>query len=150
MYYTAILHIQANEDEYSVTFFSKSTAQKRVEQCSEAVCDITDVSPFEYTMTFSKEGYESIAITSKIIPRKKQDFIINFEKKAILEEVLDFTANETAQQKIQRLREENRYIASFALDENTKISFQENGEKMQMLLRTTDSTKEIMSFPQVL
>lgn len=88
VFYTAVVVINSNVSEYTVEFFNPATAQKREEFCKEALCEILDVSPLEYTITFSKEDYETQTLSTKIQARKKQDFLVEFEKKARLEPLI--------------------------------------------------------------
>lgn len=141
--------IESNVPDYTVNFFAKSTAQKRQQHCPEKVCEILDVSPFEYNITIEKEGYDSFFVAQKVKARTKEEIIIKLEKKARLQAVLDFSASETAQEKIQRLREENLYYASFALDESSKLTFTQKDEKIFLQHRTPTEVREIASFPQV-
>lgn len=147
VYYTATVVIDANVGGYKVDFFAPSTAQKRSVDCPEPRCEIAEVSPFEYNITFSKPEYKNSALSVKIEPRKKQEFVIELEKQAKLEALIqEAQIQETSKQKIQRLREDNLYLASFKLDENRKATFSQKGERMVFELRGTGSVQKIADF----
>ncbi len=148
VYYTATVVIDANVGGYKVDFFAPATAQKRSVECPEARCEIADISPFEYNITFSKAEYKNSTLSVKIAPRKRQEFIVKLEKQAKLEAMLqDTQAPETSKQKIERLREENLYIASFKLSDEKKATFSQRGERMDFELRGSGSIQKIADFP---
>lgn len=150
VYYTSTLTIEANIWEYKVELFSKSTAQKWNYDCPDSVCSLTDVSPFDYNITLSKENYKTQLLQMKVIARKKQSLFVEFEKQASLEVVEVTETAESAQQKIKRLRGKNLYYTSFALSDDDKITFtDDSASQIAMQLRNGDSIREIGKFQKV-
>jgi hypothetical protein len=139
--------IKSNVENYTVEFFAPATAQKRVEQCQEMQCIITDVSPFEYNIQVLKKDYKTQNISTKIQARKSQEFVFELEKEARLEPIeISVKEAESAKQKIARLREESRFIASFQLDTDQKVTFSEQGERMDFEYRNAEKVTKIADF----
>jgi len=149
VYYTATLSINANIPGYTVELFSKSTAQKWSHECPQQECIIAEVSPFEYNISISKQDYKTIIIPVKIAPRKRQNFVIEFEPDTDLKLLEKLELEETAKQKIQRLREQSKYFETFRLDEATQIIFDQDQNGLEMKLQTGESIKTISRFPLV-
>lgn len=125
VYYTSTLIIDSNVTDYKVELFSKSTAQKRSTDCKQERCTLTDVSPFQYNISISKPEYETQVIPMKVRARKKEELYIKLEKKVRLESLQLEKIAETPKEKIQRLREQNRYYAVFQADTDDKLIFEE-------------------------
>ncbi len=149
VYYTATLVVNTNVTEYTVELFSKSTATKFSKDCQDEICIITDVSPFEYNITVSKSGYNPQVVPVKITSRRREELYINLEKKVILEPVILIDYPETMQEKVVRIREENRYYASFNLQNSGKMVFEELGDSLKMILQTPEQEITISEFPKV-
>lgn len=149
VYYTATLAINANVSGYHVELFSKSTAQKIEYDCPEQECIISDVSPFEYNISLSKENYKTYSITTKITPRKRETLFVELEKKSELKVLEQITAVETSQQKIQRLRDQKEYFAVFQLNIDSKVTFTQSKDQLIMRYHISQNTKEITRFPLV-
>lgn len=149
VFYTASVTIRANVDAYSVEFFSLASAQKKQVSCSEKICEIADIPPFEYSITFMKEGYETQFLTTKILPRKHQEFSISLDKKATLEKIENTQATETPEQKIQRLRDASKYYASFVLSSGNNLYFEKQGESLELIYEQESTQKKIQKFPLV-
>lgn len=149
VYYTATVVMNANVTEYNVELFSKSTAQRWEFECPLEECILSDISPFEYNISIKKEGYKDVTINAKISPRKKQNFVVEMEKQVRLD-ILEIEQNtETAQQKIQRLRDNAKYFVSFELSEDTKVHFLQDQNQLEMIYKTQDKERTISRFPLV-
>ena len=150
VYYTATIYVNSNVWGYEVEFFSKSTAQKRRESCPEEECIITDVSPFEYNITISKEGYENKLMSIDVAPRRKETLFIELTKKVVLEPLPSLQVIETPKEKIERIREENRYYLSFQLQDGRKLRFKESAEEnLEMIYQSPDNIQSIQEFPKL-
>ena len=86
-------------------------------------CTLADIAPFEYNFTVSKSGYENSFMTMKVSPRRSESIFIELEKKVRVESIDLVAVEETAAQKIKRLREENLYYARFQLAEDDLLIF---------------------------
>ena len=149
VYYTATLTIDANIWGYQVELFSKSTAQKRYEDCPESQCTITDVSPFEYNVTISKEGYENEFMSMKVSPRRNESIFIELEKKVSIEPIDIIPLEENAAQKIKRLREEKLYYARFQLWDDTLLTLTEDGDQLLVQYNSWDNILEIAKIQRI-
>lgn len=149
VYYTATIVVESNVWGYTVELFAKSTAQTITQECPEESCIITDVSPFQYNVTVYKDDYKTEIFEAKISPRKKQSFFIELEKKTKLELIEIVEVEETPKQKIQRLREQSLYYASFSLGEESKITFDELPDQVEMFYKTPENSRSIYKFPKV-
>lgn len=125
VYYTAVFEVHSNIPNYKLSFFSSSTAQKRVENCEEEKCTISDLAPFEYNITFSSEWYKTQHIKLKISPRSKQEYNIEFQKEVTLSPVKNEVQEKeiSAKEKIEKIREEKKYYKIIQLTEEEKIYF---------------------------
>jgi hypothetical protein len=119
-----------------VSLFSPSLAQKTEQLCPQSLCIIPDVSPFEYNISITKDGYETKNLNIMVSARQNQEILIDLQKKAILEEVLDMKALETAQEKIQRLRADNISFARFQITSESEIRFLEESNNLQLVYIT--------------
>ncbi|MDA9129132.1 hypothetical protein N9J72_01500 [Candidatus Gracilibacteria bacterium] len=149
VYYTATLTVNSNVPEYSVELFSKSTAQKRVVDCPEEICIINEVSPFEYNVSILKDDYESQNLNITVKARRPESLFLELEKKVSLSQISSLSIQETNQERIQRLRAENRSYARFDLGNNTLISFREEGNRLEMLFEKGGEIKLISDFLKV-
>ena len=150
VYYTSTLTIESNVPEYRVELFSKSTAQKWEYDCPEEVCVLKDVSPFEYNVSIFKENYKTELMNIKVAPRRKESLFIELEKQAELAILEKLVVEETAAQKIKRLREKNSYYASFGIWEDEQITFTDISEnQLAMQYRSWDIEREIYKFQKV-
>lgn len=149
VYYTAVVTVNANVSEYSVELFSKSTAQKWTHECPEKICVIHDVSPFEYNISISKQGYETELINAKISPRRREEIFVQLDKKSLLSSLEAVQIEETPKEKIKRLREEKLYFARFVLEDDTMITFSEGKNQLLMQHRSSSFVHDISDFPFV-
>jgi len=149
VFYTSQLSFNSNIWEYKVTLYSPSLAQKKEQLCPQSLCIINDVSPFEYNISISKDGYETKNLNIVVWARQNQEILIELQKKAVLEEVLDMKALETPQEKIQRLRDNNLSFARFQINTESEIRFTEESNTLKMLYITWSSKREIQSFPKI-
>lgn len=149
VYYTSVVVFDANVRGYKVEFFSTSTAQKWSYECPEELCELPDISPFDYKISLSKSGYEPQVVQTKIFPRKKQEFIINFEKKAQLKEVSVEETSETIEQKIARISTQNDYYEVFDIWNGEKILFLERWDTLEMLHERNSVQEMIRNFSKV-
>lgn len=134
VFYTATLVIESKVWDYEVELFSLSSAQKIQVSCPDTVCEIKDIPPFEYNITFKKRDYETLNISQKIIPRKKQTLSIELQKQAKIELIeREVKAEESRENRIVRLREENNSLLRFELSDVSRILFQESSNwELQM------------------
>jgi len=149
VYYTWNLTIESNVDSFSVDFFSPWTTQKWTHQCSENICFIPELPPFDYNISIIKTDYQTQVFSYKINPRKSETLIVELEKQVQLDPVISEEIVETAKQKIQRIRDENLYYAKFSLGNNTVIRFKEEWSELAMQYVENNILKEIQRFPTV-
>lgn len=150
VYYTSTLIIESNVPEYKVELFSKSTAQKWEYDCPEMKCQIDKIAPFEYNVTVYKDEYEPQFFTLKVKARRKESLFIELDKKADLVHLEKIEVSETAKEKIERLREQNLYYASFSLSNDAKIIFKESADtRITLNYESWDTSREIQSFEKV-
>lgn len=149
VYYTATIVIQTNVEDYRVELFSKSTAQNWEYDCPESECLISDVSPFEYNIFIRKEEYKDEVINTKISPRKKQSFVVELTKETKLSLVESELVQETVQEKIQRLRNQDKYFASFEVGPESQVNFLQADSQLEMLYVRQGNERTIRKFPLV-
>ncbi len=149
VYYTATLTVNANVSDYRVVLFASSTAQKWVHECPESECVIANVSPFDYNISIIKQGYETKIISAKIWARGRESLVLELEKKVFLDAFIDESLEETAQQKIQRLRDEKSSYARFSLGTQRSISFTENDNELLLEYIVEGKTYPIQNFQRV-
>ena len=147
VYYTATLEIDSNVTDYRVELFSKSTAQKWQHNCPEMNCIIPDVSPFEYNVNISKEWYESFVMNIDVAPRRRETLFIELQEKVILTSASLVERDETPREQIERIREENRSLIRFKIQDGTSVRFEQKEDTIEMLYKTWDTEKNIASFP---
>jgi hypothetical protein len=135
--------------EYKVELFSKTTAIKYTHDCEQEECIIQDVSPFDYNITISKTSYNPQVIPMKVSSRKREEIYINLEKKVQLEPVILIEYPESLQEKVIRIRQENKYYVSFQIPEDSKIVFQEQGDQIKMILQKNKRELVISDFQKV-
>lgn len=144
VYYTANLEIQANVSGYKVKLFSESTAFTSEYECSDNLCYINDVAPFEYTMTLKKTGYKDLVKSIKVLPRKIQQFDVELEKQAKLTLLGDTSGpQKTSQELIQAKRDEKRFYVYFELNSNDKLTFSEVNERLTVRYNSQDEIFDI-------
>ncbi len=95
VYYTSILNIESNVWNFKVELYAKSIAQKFERTCVTQTCSLNNISPFDYTMTITKDGYEVYSdgvdlkwatVVNKSIELKKIISLQNIEKKEVTRE----------------------------------------------------------------
>ena len=144
MYYTSILIIDANVDDYSVALFSPSTAQKWQFDCETKICEIPGVSPFTYNISIIKQDYESEMVSMKIRPRAKESLVIALEKKVRLKLTEPSVIEaETNAEKIQRLRDENLYYFIESLSNDRVFKMRQDADQLDILLVHGEVTKDL-------
>lgn len=146
VYYTATLTIDANVSEYRVELFSLATAQKQSHNCSEKICIIPNVSPFDYNISIIKADYQTKVISAKIGARWKESIVVQLEKKVSLISVIEDKIEETNKQKILRLREEKLYYTQFQVSDDVKLSFTQENDQILLQYKTSENIREIGSF----
>jgi len=134
---------------YTAQLFSKSLAQKVVHDCPENQCIITEVSPLDYNITFSKDWYVSQVIPTDIKPRSNQEILVNFEKKTVLINAQLEELTETPKERIQRIREQSQYYANFNLGEGRSILFSQKDIQLSLAYRQDSEIYQISDFPLV-
>jgi len=102
-----------------------------------------DVSPFEYNVSILKSDYKVETVNLKISPRRREELFVKLEKKIELKQIELQEITETAQEKIQRIREEKSYYALFDIWNGTKISFSELWSTLELNYITKDLNKKI-------
>lgn len=61
VYFVSTLKIESNVDNYKVSLYAKSVAQTFERNCETSSCILTDISPFDYTLTVEKDWYETLS-----------------------------------------------------------------------------------------
>lgn len=149
VYYTATLTVNSNVWGYRVEFFSKSTAQKRIEECPKMECVIQDLAPFEYNVSIFKPDYESQNLSIQVIARRSEALFIDLQKKAKLSKIIPIDIEESPEEQIQRIRTENRSYARFELREDVFLTFKEQGTRLEMFFETSWNSQLISDFQTV-
>jgi len=149
VYYTGVLTINANVEEYRVELFSPGTAQKWIHECSDSICEIYDVAPFDYNVSIIKPEYETKMISLKVRPRGKETLVLQLEKQVKLESVETQNISETPQERIQRIRDEKLYYAKFDLDTSRTIQFKDQESELLLQYLSNDQLRDISTFQKV-
>lgn len=149
VYYTATVTIDSNIWGYQVQFFSKSTAQKSSHTCPEKLCVISDIAPFDYSITFLKDRYESQSMSVDIAPWRSEVLLIELEKEVTLSAIVPLVKIETPKEQIQRLRAESRSFVRFQLDDKRVLSFREEENTLKMFLENGENFQMISEFSKV-
>ena len=146
VYYTGTLTINANVEEYRVELYSPGTTQKWSYDCPDFVCEIYDVSPFDYNVSIIKPEYETKIISYKVRPRWNEALVIQLEKQVRLESVSSENLQENPQEKIQRLRDENLYYAVYRVDDNQTLRFSEDDGELVLQYIKAGQLRDIGTF----
>lgn len=149
VYYTGILTINANVEEYRVELFSPGTAQKWIHECSDRICEIYDVAPFDYNISIIKPEYEIKMISLNVRPRGKETLVLQLEKQVRLDSVETEKIPETAKETIQRIRDEKLYYAKFDLDTSRTIRLKEQESELLLQYVVNDQVRDISRFQQI-
>lgn len=148
VYYTGTLTINSNVENYRVELYSPGTAQKWIHECPNLICEIYDVSPFDYNVSIIKAEYETKIISYKVRPRGEETIVVQLEKQVKLDPVVSENISETAQEKIRRLRDENLYYATFSVDDET-VRFKENDGEILLQYIINGEVKDIWKFKTI-
>lgn len=148
VYYTWSLTINSNVDNYRVELYSPGTTQKWIHECSDFVCEIYDVSPFDYNVSIIKADYKTKVFSYKVRPRGQENVVVQLEKQVQLDTVIWENIAETAQEKIQRIRDENLYYAKFTIADRVLRFKQEDGELLLQYV-VNGEVKDISKFKTI-
>ncbi len=148
VYYTGSLTINSNVDNYRVELYSPGTAQKWIHECPDMICEIYDVSPFDYNVSIIKADYKTKTLSYKVRPRGKENLVVQLEKQVQLDAVIWENIAETAQEKIQRIRDEKLYYAKFIIGDAT-VRFQEDTGEILLQYLINGEVKDISKFKTV-
>jgi hypothetical protein len=145
-----VLVINSNVEEYSVTLFSKSTAQKSYFECPERSCELRDISPFHYNISLIKNGYETQNLQIEIGPRSNQELVIYFEKKVEIRALEPENIDESLQEKIARLRESGNYYSILDVQQGKRLLFQENWDLLTWVYQLGERNISLGEFPKTI
>jgi len=143
VYYTWVVEIHANVEEYTVETFSTQSATKKNYDCPENPCVLIDMSPIEHTITLKKEGYKNIVLSHKVIPRVSERLDFVFEKQAVLNVLQEEEITLNTQQIIQQKRDEKRFYVYFDIWNTEKITFLEEGSELLISYQSNTEVFEL-------
>lgn len=114
--YNGTLSITSNVDSYKVSLYSKNLKNVVEINCPEKFCEIPKVSPFSYTITFSKPWYNDIVEDLTFARKEAKNLEINLEKKVLLEK--KEIGLEKVIDKKEKLKELSKKIKYYFYDSN--------------------------------
>ena len=148
IYYTGTLTINSNVWDYRVELFSPGTAQKWVHECPDPICEIYNVSPFDYNLSIIKTDYKTKVLSFSARPRGVETLVVQLEKQVKIESISRESVSETPSEKIQRIRDENLYYAKFTIDESV-LRFKDEEAEILLQYVFNQEVKDIWKFKKV-
>lgn len=148
VYYTSVLNISSNVDAYKVELFATKIAQTFERDCPTATCSLADISPFDYNVTITKEGYEPYSTSLDLKGATTIDLNIKLKKRVELVKVEEPLLEESLN-KIDILKVKNTSYLSFDMGKEGVFYFDENDEKLVLYTFKENQPFRIGDFTKV-
>lgn len=87
VYYTSTLIVKSNVEDFSFTLSSLKVAQVLSFECKKTDCTYQNISPFSYTLTATKNGYDTIKKDIEVPSSGQFTINLEFNKTVTLEPV---------------------------------------------------------------
>ena len=128
----------SNEAPFSFTLSSIKIPQALTLSCESTGCTYTDISPFSYTLTATKEGYKSIEKDITVPASSTLEVALNFEKEVLLESKKETSSSTgsikelTQEQKVDLVKRKKTAYAFFEIPSKGYFEFTQIGEKLEL------------------
>lgn len=125
VYYIWNITIKSNIEDYNISLYNKKLLKTEKINCKEKECKLSDISPFEYSLTVSKKWYLDEVLEVSVWKNETISLEVILEKEIYLNEVEINKSDFTKDEKISYLREKTKSYASFVLDNLWTFHFKE-------------------------
>jgi hypothetical protein len=138
VYYTSRLVVTSNEAPFSFTLSSIKIPQALNLSCESTGCTYTDISPFSYTLTATKEGYKAIKKDITVPASSTLEVALNFEKEVLLESKKEASSQTgsikelTQEQKVDLVKRKKTAYAFFEIPSKGYFEFTQVGGKLEL------------------
>lgn len=148
VYYTSIIELSTNTDNYQVELFSQKTAKKWVYSCNENPCILSGVAPLSYMIHISATWFQKESFSEVVPARSRIQIQKELEKQARLRLWEDWTIRQPLRE-IERLREEKQYAARFDLYKEQRAVIEVEETLATIYIIDSKGKRKITSFSDI-
>ncbi len=138
VYYMWNITVKSNIGDYNITLYNKKLIKTKHYDCLNKICNLKDISPFDYFLKLTKSWYIDKNIDIKVQKNEKINLNVTFDKKTILNEIKIEAKNLgilnvklTNQEKISLLRKKNNSYF-YTKSDNQVFSFKKEWNYLKL------------------
>lgn len=145
VYYNGIINLKWNVEGYSVELYNKKLLKTTSFDCPDKECKLEDISPFIYSISIKKNGFNIYKNDIKINRNELLELDFSLEKSTILTKVIPEEEIVDKTEKLNFLREKKKLYTFFNLGKDWIFYFKENGKNLDLY----KNTKKLLELPKV-